>query len=248
MHTTFKPLLNRNAIVTGGARRIGRSIVQALVKAGCNVAIHYQNSADAALELATELRIPENTIITVQANLADPEQAAPLLQKCHDTLGAIDILINNASIFEDVPALQTTQQDLLNNFNIHTFTPFALSRALFAQLEGQHGSIINMLDYKVLRPGADRFAYTLSKAALANMTRSLALAFAPGLRVNGLALGAIIPPIDNKTVDHKTWVQDVPQQCWGRPEEIAELVVMLAREPGYINGEIIQVDGGAHLI
>jgi pteridine reductase len=109
------------------------------------------------------------------------------------------------------------------------------------------GRIVNILDWRALRPGADHFPYTISKAALAALTKSMAAALAPRIIVNGLALGAVLPPSD-RPVDEDKIIKDVPARRWSEPGEVGEALIFLLSGPAYITGEIIHVDGGRHLI
>ena len=139
---------------------------------------------------------------------------------------------------------ETSLDDWNNHLNINLTAPFLLSQA-FAK-HAQEGRIVNILDWRALRPGADHFPYTISKSALAAMTKSLAAALAPRITVNGLALGAILPPADNSSAKDKV-IEAVPAQRWGEANEVEEALLFLLSGPAYITGEIIHVDGGRHL-
>jgi pteridine reductase len=131
--------------------------------------------------------------------------------------------------------------------NINLTAPFLLSQALAKQLpDTSEGRIVNIVDWRALRPGADHFPYTISKAALAALTRSLAAALAPRITVNALAFGAILPPSDRPAT--AKIIENVPAQRWSKPEEVQEALLFLLAGPAYITGEIIHVDGGRHLI
>jgi pteridine reductase len=137
--------------------------------------------------------------------------------------------------------------DWQRHMDINLTVPFLLSQALARQLpEGKEGRIVNIVDWRALRPGADHFPYTISKAALAALTRSLAAALAPRITVNALAFGAILPPSDRPAT--AKIIENVPAQRWSKPEEVAEAIVFLLSGPAYITGEIIHLDGGRHLI
>jgi NAD(P)-dependent dehydrogenase (short-subunit alcohol dehydrogenase family) len=130
---------------------------------------------------------------------------------------------------------------------INLTAPFLLSQAFARQLpEGENGRIVNLLDWRALRPGADHLPYTISKAGLYALTQSLAAALAPRITVNGLALGAILPPSDGGETDDI--LQDVPAGRWADLDEVNQVALFLLGGPAYITGEIIHVDGGRHLI
>lgn len=130
---------------------------------------------------------------------------------------------------------------------INLTAPFLLSQAFAAaHVPGTSGRIINLLDWRALRPGADHFPYSISKAGLAALTRSLAIAMAPDITVNGLALGAILPPSTGG--DLQAIVDPVPAGRWAELEEVTETLLFLLSGPEYITGEIIHIDGGRHLV
>ena len=135
----------------------------------------------------------------------------------------------------------------MDNISIHLTTPFQLSKS-FAELlpEELTGRIINMLDWRALRPGRDHFAYSVSKAGLAALTYATAAALAPRISVNGLALGAILPPEGQKPA--ADLIRSVPARRWGETSEVEDAFLFLLTGPSYITGEILHIDGGRHLI
>jgi pteridine reductase len=156
-------------------------------------------------------------------------------------------LINNAAIFAPLSFQQTSFADWQNQMAINLTAPFLLSQAFAASLlPDKKGRIVNILDWRALRPGSDHFPYTISKAALAAMTQSLAIALAPAITVNGLALGAILPPSDGYA--ESGLLNSVPAARWASIEEVCQSLLFLLSGPEYITGEIIHVDGGRHLI
>jgi NAD(P)-dependent dehydrogenase (short-subunit alcohol dehydrogenase family) len=142
---------------------------------------------------------------------------------------------------------ETTQADWDAHLAINLTAPYLLTQS-FARFIGSErpGRVVNLLDWRATKPGADHFAYTVSKAALAAMTRSLAQSLAPNISVNGLALGAILPP-EGKGRDPET-VKRIPAGRWGNPDEVGNALVFLLAGTAYITGEIIYVDGGRHLL
>jgi len=128
---------------------------------------------------------------------------------------------------------------------VNLTAPFVLAQAFGRRRSGQPGVVVNLLDWRALRPGADHFAYTVSKAALASMTRSLAAALAPSIRVNGLALGAILPP-ENDEPDPDL-LQRIPIGRWGTPAEVVHAVIFLIAGSDFMTGAIVHLDGGRHL-
>ncbi len=237
-------LAGRTAIVTGAGRRLGRVFAEALAKSGANVVVHYGQSAEEAEQVVRDLLHHEVQAVAVQADLANQDEAAELVSRSVAAMGKIDMLVNNASIFDAVGALDATREDWQTHLDINLSSPFLISQAFARELDGSAGSIVNLLDWRALRPGADHFPYTISKAALAALTRGLAVALAPAIRVNGLALGAILPAADGGSGDP---LEGVPAERWGTVEETADALLFLLAGSEYMTGEILHLDGGRHL-
>lgn len=239
-------LTEKTILVTGGARRIGRAISLAAAEAGANVIVHHNSSPDEAEEVRWEIIRMGRAAWVLQADLNDPAQASGLLEKAF-SFSVVDCLVNNAAIFGSDDVLTTSLEAWEQHLAVNLTAPFLLSQS-FARLipSAREGRILNILDWRALRPGADHFAYTISKAALAAMTRSLAIAFAPRILVNGLAFGAILPPADGG--DTEGILKSVPAGRWADLREVTQSVVFLLAGPTYITGEILHLDGGRHLV
>jgi NAD(P)-dependent dehydrogenase (short-subunit alcohol dehydrogenase family) len=241
-----QPLAGQKILITGAAQRIGQALALACAQAGADILLHYQRSQQAAQATAAEIASFGRQAWLIQADLSVPEQIEQLISKAglHRPLAG---LINNAAIFEPLLPGETALADWNRHLTINLTAPFLLSQAFADSLsDGKAGRIINILDWRALRPGADHFPYTISKAALAAMTRSLAVAFAPRITVNGLALGAILPPTHGG--DNPQIIKPVPAQRWGELDEVSQALLFLLTGPTYITGEILHVDGGRHLI
>ena len=180
----------------------------------------------------------------IQADLSASSQAETLISSASpDT--PLYALVNSAAIFEPLSLEATSLDEWQRHLQINLTAPFLLSQA-FARQAAPGARIVNILDWRALRPGADHFPYTISKAALAALTRSLAVALAPNITVNGLALGAILPPADgNKNPEI---IKNVPLKRWANEGEVEQTLLFLLTCPPYITGEILHVDGGRHLI
>lgn len=239
-------LTGKTILVTGGARRIGRAISLAVAEAGANVIIHHGSSHDQAEQTARDIQALGCKAWILQADLEDPSQAARVLERATE-LAPVDALVNNAAIFHPGEVLATSLETWQQHIAINLTAPFLLSQA-FAWLlpPEREGRILNILDWRALRPGSDHFAYTISKAALAAMTQSLAVSLAPRIQVNGLALGAILPPADGGNATDL--LKKVPAARWADLQEVAQSVVFLLSSPSYITGEILHLDGGRHLV
>ena len=231
-------------LVTGAARRVGRSIAEALARAGADVVVHHHASPEEAEAAVHDFRLLGRRAVALQADLGDAGQAADLFDRAQREIGSIDWLVNSAAIFEPIDWASTSADAWDRHLAVDLRAPFLLSQAMARTRSGQAGAIVNILDWRALRPGADHLPYTVAKAGLAALTRSLALALAPSIRVNGLALGAILPPADGGAAD----LSQVPSRDWTRPEEVGQAVLFLLAGSDYITGSILHLDGGRHLV
>lgn len=245
-HNVIKPLAGKNILITGSARRIGRHLALTVAQAGANVIVHHAHSDREAQETCVQIRSMGVDAHVVAADLNDIEQASSLVSAA-SSYGRLDMVVNNAAIFKPFGPLETSLKEWTEHLNINLTAPFLISKAFAASLSPQQtGRIVNILDWRALRPGADHFPYTISKAGLAALTQSLAVALAPRITVNGLALGAILPPSDGAALDGI--LEQVPAQRWADLTEVGESLLFLLTGPAYITGEIIHLDGGRHLI
>ena len=220
-------LEGKRALVTGGARRIGRAIVRALQARGAEVTVHYFSSEKEAKKLSPR---------TVRAELGDPEA----LRRMMDSVGPLDVLINNASIFSKDALPEATPERVRREFEINLFAPMELLRRFAAR--GRAGAAINLLDQRVTGLDATCVPYLLTKKGLETLTRLAALEWAPRIRVNAVAPGPILPPTGTASEP----AGRIPLGRRPTPEEVAEAVVFLL-EADSITGQTIFIDGGRHL-
>lgn len=236
----------KRVLITGAARRVGRALALAVAAAGGDVIIHYSQSQPEAESARDEVLALGRQAVILQADLSDPHQAAGLVSRCLEH-GPLFALVNNASVFEPLAWSNTSPDDWERHLRVNLTAPFLLSQAFARSLPaGATGRIVNMLDWRALRPGPDHLPYTVSKAALAALTKSLAAALAPQVTVNGLALGAILPPSDGAAVN--TILERVPARRWASLDEVAQALLFLLDGPAYLTGDIIYIDGGRHLV
>lgn len=239
-------LAGKTVLITGAARRIGREMALGVARAGGNVILHHGRSSNEAKILQGEIESLGVQAHLLQADLADPRQAAEIIPRAAE-YGRVYGLVNNAAIFEPLTLANTDLAAWERHMAINLTAPFLLCQAFARQVpQGEEGRIINILDWRALRPAADHLPYTISKAALAALTKSLAVALAPGITVNGLALGAILPPSDGEPTANL--LSSVPAGRWAKIEEISQALVFLLTGPEYVTGEIIHLDGGRHLV
>jgi len=241
---TLQPLQNKTVLITGAARRLGRRFALVCAQAGANIVIHHAHSESDAETLRDEINRLDRQTWIFQTDLSDSSQTRNLIPLINRST-PIHYLINNAAIFESLSFNSTSLDDWNNHLNINLTAPLLLSQAFAAQAE-EGARIVNILDWRALRPGADHFPYTISKSALAAMTKSMAVALAPKITVNGLALGAILPPADGNVNSNIT--KNIPMQRWANGGEVEQALLFLLTCPPYITGEIIHVDGGRHLV
>jgi pteridine reductase len=242
-----KPLEGKFILITGAARRVGLCLARAVAGAGAGIVLHYNKSREEADTAGEQIRASGSPVFLLQADLANLSETEALIPHAIELTGSLYGLVNNASIFQPLSFEKTAYQVWSENLMIHMSVPFLLSQAFASTLSpGSGGRIINMLDWRALRPSSDHFAYTISKAGLAAMTRSMAAALAPRISVNGLALGAILPPEGQSKDDNLT--RKIPLRRWGDLSEVQNALLFLLTGPAYITGEIIHIDGGRHLI
>jgi NAD(P)-dependent dehydrogenase (short-subunit alcohol dehydrogenase family) len=236
----------KTVLITGGAHRIGRALSLAVAQAGGNVIVHYGRSQHEAQETQAEIEKMGRIAHTLQADLSDPDRVRNLLPRAAE-LAPLAALVNNAAIFEPIGWDDADLESWNRHLMINLTAPFLLSQAFARQLDPQQdGRIVNILDWRALRPGADHLPYTISKSGLAALTQSLAQALGPTITVNGMALGAILPPSDGGASEKI--VEDIPARRWAELSEVQETLLFLLAGPRYVTGEIIHVDGGRHLV
>lgn len=240
----------RVAVVTGGARRIGRVVATHLHALGFDIALHYRSSAAAAQALAGELNgLRDNSCALFSADLGDPQQTLALAADILTQRGGIDLLVNNASGFAPTPLDQCTPGEFDEMLGANLRGPYFLVQGLLSGFR-PGASIVNILDVHVQRPLRHYNVYGAAKAGLASLTRSLALELGPQVRVNGIAPGAILWPEGEEAYDaaeRERTVAATPLQRLGEPADIARTVAFLACDAPFITGEVITVDGGRSL-
>ena len=228
-------LIGKRALVTGGAVRIGRAISDALQAEGAEVIVHFRNS-----EKAAEAFWPN----VIRADLDDPAQCESLIDRVAEQFGNIDILVNNAAVFHRCSLLDSTQGSILKELQPNLFAPLALIRG-FAQ-QNRQGKIINLLDRRITTHDTDFVPYMLSKKGLEELTKLSALELAPGITVNAVAPGAVLPPPNSKSDTAWEPAGTIPLDRMPTPAEIADAVLYLLKAD-IITGQILFLDGGQHL-
>jgi pteridine reductase len=239
-------LTGKTGLITGGARRVGAAITRRLHAAGANVLVHYRDSDSDASKLVAELNgLRPKSAATVKAELLAPIAPRALVSAALESFGRLDLLVNNASAFFPVAlgAIEASHWEELVGSNLRA--PLFIAQEAASELAKQEGAIVNIVDIHAERPLKGYPVYSIAKAGLAAMTRSLALELAPRVRVNGVAPGAIAWPEDGQfdPAERERVVATTPLGRTGTPEDIAQAVHFLACAP-YITGQVLAVDGG----
>lgn len=241
-------LNNKTYLITGAARRIGKALALSLAESNANVIIHHGHSPEEAEETANQIRHLGRQAWVIQHDLADLNGLEGLIHQAWE-MHPLDGIINNASLFEAMQWDSTTLIAWQAHMDVNLTAPFLLTQAFakLVQSAGCKGRVVNILDWRALRPGKDHFPYTISKAGLAALTQSYARSLAPDITVNGLALGAILPPADTPQNLEKI-INAVPAHRWAELDEVCQTLLFLLGGPEYITGEILHIDGGRHLV
>ena len=237
-------LAGRTALVTGGAKRIGRAVALALADEGANVVIHYGRSRDEAEQAAAAIRHKGVEAWALQADLHKPDEAQGLFPRAVVAAGPIDVAVNNASIFQPSRLADFTAGDLATNVQVNAMAPLQIARALAAQ--GREGAIVNFLDARMLGCDAEHAAYHLSKRMLFALTRMMALEFAPAVRVNAVAPGLVLPPdgMDRRAFERLAHTN--PLNRVGSVQAVVDAVLYLV-QADFVTGQVLYVDGGRRM-
>jgi NAD(P)-dependent dehydrogenase (short-subunit alcohol dehydrogenase family) len=238
---------SRIALVTGAADRVGAAIARRLARDGWAVVVHYRSSAEKAEAVAAEIRAAGGNAATVGADLADRPQRAALVANAAAQFGPLTLLVNNASIFER-DAVADLEEPLWDaHFAIHAEAPAFLSRDFAAQLPADaNGNIVNIIDERVLDLSPAYFSYTLSKAVLWTMTRTLAQSLAPRIRVNAIGPGPTVPPPHVSPEAHARRLTELPLGRSADADGIADGVAAILTLDA-MTGQMIALDGGEHI-
>lgn len=240
-------LQGKTALITGGGHRIGRALTLSLARAGCNIILHYNRSAEAAQVTAAEAAALGVKVILRQADLSQLDDASDLFAALPRAFGPVQVLVNSAAIFPKDTVLDLSVAGWSQTFRVNLRSPILLTQAFARALPNDlTGAVVNITDWRTERPYQTHFSYTVSKGALDAFTRTAALQLAPRIRVNGIALGAMLPPAGASEDYWQRVLATVPLARGGGAEVAGDTLIYLLRND-FITGEIIRLDGGAHL-
>jgi pteridine reductase len=240
-----QPLAGQTVLITGGARRLGAAMAQALHAVGANVVIHHRTATADAEGLLRELNARRAASATaVQADLLDTAQLPQLVAAALRDFGRLDILINNASTFYATAVGSITPANFDDLIGTNFRAPLFLAQAAAPELRRRQGLILNMVDIHGMRPLKQHPTYSAAKAALIMLTRSLARELAPEVRVNGIAPGPVLFPADLDVALQAQIIEKTLLKRAGNPQDIARAAVYFATMAPFVTGQVLAVDGG----
>jgi pteridine reductase len=243
--TDSQPLAGQTVLITGGARRLGAAMAQALHAVGANVVIHHRKSTQDAEALVSALNAArDSSAIALQADLLDIARLPPLIATTLERFGRLDILINNASTFYPTPVGEITAAQFDDLIGTNFRAPLFLSQAAAAELRRRRGLILNMVDIHGIKPLKRHPTYSSAKAALIMLTRSLARELAPEVRVNGIAPGPVMVPEDIDAALEAEIIGKTLLKRAGEPQDIGKAALYFATLAPYVTGQVLAVDGG----
>lgn len=236
------------ALVTGGARRVGRALSLALARAGADVVVNYFQSAEEAERTVADIAALGRRAIALHGDVSRKDVADMLVRRTAEVFGRLDVLVNNASMFETAPLLAITEEEWDRVLAVNLKGPFLLSQAAAPLLRRDGGGVIvNIADLSAFQPWPSYAHHSVSKAGLVHLTRILATALAPDIRANCIAPGTVLPPEGYTEGDLLQSVGRAPLKKIGTPEDVARALLYLV-ESDFVTGEVVVVDGGRMLL
>ena len=237
----------KTALITGGAKRIGKAITEHLAQNGWAVAIHCNSSRAAGDEMAAEINASGGRAAVIAADLGDLSAVKTIFPQAVEALGPVNLLVNNASVFEADDILSMSEETWAFHQAINLTAPAFLTQAFAAQLpEGESGNVVNIIDQRVLKLSPEFFSYQLTKSALWVATRTLAQSLAPTIRVNAISPGPTIQNARQRPEDFQAQLDGLLLKKGAKLEEFGRTIRYLVETPS-ITGQMICLDGGQHL-
>jgi len=233
------------ALVTGAAKRVGRTVALTLAAAGYDVAITYLTSRGDADAVVHEIQEHGRRALAIRADLQRPEEAIDQIHAAFtQTFARLDVLVNNASNYKQMDLQQSRLPEMRQLWAIHVESPLLLCQRFESMLRAAKGHVVNMVDLLAERPWPQYLPYCASKAGLWNLTLGLARALAPEVTVNGIAPGVVEWPPDYPAAEREKYLNRVPLARPGTPDDVASVVRFLVTDGAYITGQILRLDGG----
>lgn len=234
------------ALVTGAARRIGKAIALALAERGADIVIHFNSGAREAEETAEAVRARGVRAALLHGDLSDVATAEQLPVLAQRAFGRLDILVNSAAMMLRTPIGEVTAHEWDTMFALNLRAPFFLAQSAAPFLREQHGTIVNIADLAAFETWPAYGPHAITKAGVVQMTRGLARALAPDIRVNAVAPGAVLLPDEWGQASADRLAATTPLGRLGSAADVAQAVVYLC-EATYVTGEVLIVDGGRHI-
>jgi len=239
-----RELRDRVALVTGGARRLGRAFVEALAGRGMRVAVHHGASAADAEAVVAAIRAAGGDAAAFGADLRDADAAVALPQRVADHFGRLDVLVNSAAVMERIPVSEVTVADWDAILGLNLRAPFFLAQQAAPHLARVQGTIVNIADLAGFEPWRNYPVHSVSKAGIVMLTRVLAVALAPDVTVNGIAPGTVLLPDDYDGEHRRFLAETTPLGRLGTPDDAVQALLYLVEQGTFVTGETIVVDGG----
>jgi pteridine reductase len=236
-------LAGQRALVTGGAKRVGRSIALALARQGMRLALHYHSSRSDAEKTLEGVRALSADALLLAADLSDRDAARTLVDRAVTALGGLDLLVLSAANFERIALDAVDDAAWDRSLGLNLASQFAIAQRALPALRAARGSIVFITCSSASTPFRNHLPYVVAKGGLKQLMRVLALEAAPDVRVNAVAPGTVLPPESLDPASVERLAQSVPLRRTGVPDDVAEAVVYLARAP-FVTGQEIAVDGG----
>ena len=241
-------LKGKTALVTGGAKRIGRTIALSLARKGANIVLHYSASKDEAQKTSLDITALGVTCRLAQADLSKPSDIQNMIVNLKKDSVKIDVLINNASLYFKTPVESADENGWDTLMDVNLKAPYLLSLAIGREMvQGSGGKIVNIADWSGFRPYKDFMAYCATKGGLITLTKSLARDFAPKVSANAVAPGPVLAPPDMDDKEKEAIAKTTALGRWGKPEDVANAVIFLV-ENDFVNGIVLVVDGGRSIV
>jgi NAD(P)-dependent dehydrogenase (short-subunit alcohol dehydrogenase family) len=244
---TSQTLIGKVVLVTGGARRIGREIALELAAAGADVTITYRNSKTEAEQTLQLIQQEGRLAIALECDVRSEQSVRSAISSSINFHGHLDVLVNNAAVFESAPLDQLSLEQWDAVFETNARGPFLVAREALQYLRAVHGRIVNIGSLGGLRPWADHAHYCASKAALHMLTQAMAKAFAPEVAVNCVAPGWIDLGEDETQAAARRFAAKTPMRRNGTAKDVAQAVAFFAGTSDFITGQVLAIDGGLGL-
>jgi pteridine reductase len=236
------------ALVTGGGVRVGRAISLGLSAAGADVAIHYRRSRDEAESAALEVRSAGRRSVTIEGDLARPEDCRRVVAEAIGALGGLDLMVHSAANFHRASVEDTDETLWDSAMDVNARAGFLLAREAAPTLRARRGRIVLVSDFLAESPAKNYLAHSVSKAAVEGLVRALAVALAPDVAVNGVAPGTVLPPEGTPAEEVERLARRLPAKRIGSVEDVAATVLFLCAGPAFLTGQVIRVDGGRSIV